>query len=212
MREASETAGHAHRMRGAEISCRPRHPVAARFNSARNTRLDRLAVMERPDPNSPLDYDEALRIARDWAWGPGTVIAYPHQGLENARYGRGFAFRQTLRDNTDGYILVSTTGTGGGILSEDEDIDSVIAEHLAQAEHVNRHIPDSELFAVHRRPPGDHAGGTFRRDRRSSSRRRLVGPNRLRPIEFGGGGTRSAGGIHAVPWRGWIRRRNSLSG
>ncbi|MBY8859830.1 hypothetical protein K7711_25405 [Nocardia sp. CA2R105] len=106
--------------------------------------------MERPDPNSPLDYDEALRIARDWAQDPGTLIAHPHQGLENARYGRGFAFLETLRSGTNGYVLVSTTRTGGGVLSADRDIDAVIAEHLVDAEHTNRHIPDSELSAVHR--------------------------------------------------------------
>ncbi|MFX0578977.1 hypothetical protein [Nocardia nepalensis] len=107
--------------------------------------------MESPDPNSPPTYDEALRIARDVAQDPGTLIPYHHHGLENARYGRGFAFLQTLRGGTDGYVLVTTTGYGSGVLSVDAStIDTVIAEHLARAEHANRQIPDSELSVAHR--------------------------------------------------------------
>ncbi|MFQ6331189.1 hypothetical protein ACLMAL_34340 [Nocardia sp. CWNU-33] len=110
--------------------------------------------MESPDPNSPLTYDEALRKARDLAQDPGTLIPYTHQGLENARYGRGFAFLQTIGTDCgdiDGYVLVTTTGYGSGLLSVDGDtIDTVIAEHLARAEHANRQIPDSELSVAHR--------------------------------------------------------------
>ncbi|MFD4433180.1 hypothetical protein, partial [Nocardia sp. NPDC058497] len=120
----------------------------------RNVRLDRLAVMKRPGPSSPPTYDEALRIARDLAQDPDTLIPYVHQGLENARYGRGFAFLVTIgteRGDTDGYVLVTTTAHGGGLLSMvGQTIDTVIAEHLARAEHSNRKIPDSELSAAHR--------------------------------------------------------------
>ncbi|MFC9439779.1 hypothetical protein [Nocardia sp. NPDC057030] len=110
--------------------------------------------MKRPDLSSPPTYDEALRYARDVAQDPGTVVHYPHPGLENARYGSGFAFLQKIngdRGPMDGYVLVSTTGYGSGILLADgQTIDAIIAEHLARAEHANRHIPDRELSAAHR--------------------------------------------------------------
>ncbi|MFI6044423.1 hypothetical protein ACIA8C_22540 [Nocardia sp. NPDC051321] len=109
--------------------------------------------MKRPDLSSPPTYDEALRFARDEAQDPGTLVPYRHQGLENARYGRGFAFLQTFRSERgemDGYVLVTAGGYGSGILSADRHIDTVIAEHLARAEHANRDIPDSELTLAHR--------------------------------------------------------------
>ncbi|MBF6353233.1 hypothetical protein IU449_01490 [Nocardia higoensis] len=109
--------------------------------------------MKRPDPNSPSTYDEALRIARDLARDSDTLLPYRHPGLENARYGRGFAFLQTIgtdRGVADGYVLVTTTGYGSGLLGGGRTIDTVIAEHLARAEHANRHIPDSELSPAHR--------------------------------------------------------------
>ncbi|WP_459547887.1 hypothetical protein [Nocardia sp. X0981] len=110
--------------------------------------------MKRPDPSSPSTYEEALRIACDLARNADTLVPYPHQGLENARYGRGFAFLQTIgtdRGDMDGYVLVTTTGYGSGLLSVGgSTIDTVIAEHLARAEHANRNIPDSELSAAHR--------------------------------------------------------------
>jgi hypothetical protein len=110
--------------------------------------------MKGPDPSSPPTYDEALRIARDLAQDRGTLIPYNHQGLENARYGRGFAFLQTIRTDRgdmDGYVLVTTTSYGSGLLSVGgHTIDTVIAEHLARAEHANRTIPDSELSVAHR--------------------------------------------------------------
>ncbi|MCC3316800.1 zinc ribbon domain-containing protein [Nocardia africana] len=109
--------------------------------------------MERPDPNSPT-FDEALRIARDLAQDAGTLVHYPHLRLENARYGRGFAFLETIRTDsgdTDAYVLVTTTRRGGGVLSKaGRTIDQVIAEYLAQTEHENRDIPDSELSVAHR--------------------------------------------------------------
>ncbi|WP_378741010.1 hypothetical protein [Nocardia brasiliensis] len=109
--------------------------------------------MERPDPNSP-SFNEALRIARDLAQDASTLVHYPHPGLENAQYGRGFAFLETIRTDsgdTDAYVLVTTTRRGSGVLSMAErTIDGVIAEHLAQAEHENRDIPDSELSMAHR--------------------------------------------------------------
>ncbi|MFD6162571.1 hypothetical protein ACFWF7_03140 [Nocardia sp. NPDC060256] len=105
--------------------------------------------MQRPDLSSPPTYDEALRFARDQARDPGTLVPYPHQGLENARYGRGFAFLQTIatdRRDLDGYVLVTAAGYGSGLLSAPgRTIDTVIAEHLARAEHASRDIPDSEL-------------------------------------------------------------------
>jgi|GEM_PF-63940 len=110
--------------------------------------------MKRPDLSSPPTYEEALRLARDQARDPGTLIPYPHPGLENACYGRGFAFLETLRTDsgdTDAYVLVSAAGYGSGLLSEaGHTIDTVIAEHLAQAEHANRDIPDSELAMAQR--------------------------------------------------------------
>lgn len=110
--------------------------------------------MKRPDPSSPPTYDEALRLARDLAQDPDTLIPYHHHGLENARYGRGFAFLQTIgtdRGDMDGYVLVTTIGLGSGVLLDGGDtIDAVIAEHLARAEHANRDIPDSELSVAHR--------------------------------------------------------------
>ncbi len=110
--------------------------------------------MTGPDPSSPPTYDEALRIARGLARDPATLLPYPHPGLENARYGRGFAFSQTIRNDDgrmDGYVLVTTTSYGSGILPTGENtIDTVIGEHLARAEHVNRQIPDSELSVAHR--------------------------------------------------------------
>lgn len=110
--------------------------------------------MKWPRPSPPPTYDEALRIARDLATNPETLIPYPHRGLENARYGQGFAFLATIstdQGDTDGYVLVTTTAYGGGLLSmAGHTIDTVIAEHLARAEHSNRDIPDSELSTAHR--------------------------------------------------------------
>ncbi|MFC8529832.1 hypothetical protein [Nocardia sp. NPDC057227] len=104
--------------------------------------------MSAPGPG----YEEALHAAREIARDPGTVVHHPHPGLENARYGRGFAFRQrvgTDRGVVDGYILVSTGGRASGILSPGDSIDKRIAEHLARAEHLNRDIPDSDLTPAH---------------------------------------------------------------
>ncbi|MEV6339303.1 hypothetical protein AB0M12_31880 [Nocardia vinacea] len=124
--------------------------------------------MESPDPSSPQTYDEALRKARDLAQDPGTLIPYTHQGLENARYGRGFAFSQSIgtdRGDMDGYVLVTTTGCGSGVLSVGGDtIDTVIAEHLARAEHANRQIPDSELSVAHRVALDAYDAGLTRSD------------------------------------------------
>ncbi|MFD3593001.1 hypothetical protein ACFWU5_09750 [Nocardia sp. NPDC058640] len=109
--------------------------------------------MKPPGPESASSYEEALRAARDLAQDPDTVIPYPHHGLENARYGRGFAFLDTIRTDggdTDGYILVTTTAYGGGLLSTvGRTIETAIAEHLARAEHSHRDIPDSELSPAH---------------------------------------------------------------
>ncbi|MBF6081920.1 hypothetical protein GV791_30225 [Nocardia cyriacigeorgica] len=119
--------------------------------------------MSRPDANSPLTYDDALRSAREIAQDPGTLVHYPHQGLESARYGRGFAFFQTLQTQTgetDGYVLVTTTAHASGVLSmSGRTIDSVIAEHLAKAEHDNRDIPDSELSIAHHLALAAHEAG-----------------------------------------------------
>ncbi len=110
--------------------------------------------MKWPPPSSPPTFAEALRIARDLATNPDTLVPYPHQGLENARFGQGFAFLETVRTDqgdTDGYVLVTTTAYGGGLLSmSGHTIDTAIAEHLARAEHSNRDIPDSELSTAHR--------------------------------------------------------------
>ncbi|MCX4091418.1 hypothetical protein [Nocardia sp. alder85J] len=104
--------------------------------------------MQRPDPDSPPTFDDALRIARDLTREPDTLIPYPHEALENARHGRGFAFLDKVGNNP-GYVLVTATGHASGMLSIDGrplgTIDTVIAGHLARAEHVNRTIPDSEL-------------------------------------------------------------------
>lgn len=132
----------------------------------REVQRDRLSVMKRPDQSSPPTYDEALRIARDLVRDPDTLVPYPHQGLENARYGQGFAFLQTIgtdRGEMDGYVLVTTTSYGSGLLSASGDtIESVIAEHLSQAEHANRHIPDSELSVAHRLALEAYDGGLTR--------------------------------------------------
>ncbi|GAB2634457.1 hypothetical protein [Nocardia goodfellowii] len=46
---------------------------------------------------------------------------------------------------------MTTTSYGSGLLSAPErTIDTVIADHLARAEHANRNIPDSELGAAQR--------------------------------------------------------------
>ncbi len=123
--------------------------------------------MERPDSNS-LSFDEALRIARDLAQDASTLVHYPHPGLENARYGRGFAFLQTIRTDSgdwDAYVLVTTTRRESGVLSMAErTIDGLIAEHLAQAEHENRDIPDSELSTAHRVALEAYDGGLTRID------------------------------------------------
>ncbi|WP_067855636.1 hypothetical protein [Nocardia shimofusensis] len=109
--------------------------------------------MKRPDPDVPPAYDEALRIARDLAQDSDSLLPYSHRELENARYGQGFAFLQKIgtdRGEMDGYVLVTATGYGSGLLGGGRTIDTVIAEHLARAEHANRDIPDSELSAAHR--------------------------------------------------------------
>lgn len=110
--------------------------------------------MKRPDPGSPSTFDEARLIARDLTQDSATLIPYSHRGLETARYGRGFAFLQTIRTDRgdmDGYVLVTTTGYGSGLLSVDgRTIDTVITEHLTRAEHANRNISDSELSVAHR--------------------------------------------------------------
>lgn len=110
--------------------------------------------MKRPDLSSPPTYDEALRYAREVAQDPGTLVHYAHPGLENARYGSGFVFLQTIngdRGPMDGYVLVTESGYGSGVLLADgQTVDAMIAEHLARAEHANRYIPDSELSVAHR--------------------------------------------------------------
>ncbi|MEV6279290.1 hypothetical protein [Nocardia sp. NPDC051832] len=110
--------------------------------------------MQWPDPSVPLTYDDALRIAQDLAPDPGSLRHYPHHELETAEYGSGFVFLDTVPTDlgpTDGYVLVTTTRRGGGLLSAaGYTIDTVIAEHLADAAHANRDIPDSELTAAHR--------------------------------------------------------------
>ncbi|MFD3701917.1 hypothetical protein ACFWUP_02100 [Nocardia sp. NPDC058658] len=110
--------------------------------------------MKRPNWTPPSTLEEALVIARELASNPDSLVLYRHHGLENARYGRGFAFLHTISTEdgeTDGYVLVSTTAYGSGLLSmAGRTIDSEIAEHLARAEHSNRHIPDSELSTAHR--------------------------------------------------------------
>lgn len=119
--------------------------------------------MNRPGPDSPPTYDDALRIAREIAQDPGTLVPYAHRGLESARHGGGFAFLQTLRTDrgeTDGYVLVTATAHASGVLSmSGRDIDSVIGEHLAKAEHDNRDIPDSELSVAHRIALDAHLAG-----------------------------------------------------
>lgn len=109
--------------------------------------------MKLPVLSDPPTYDEALRVARELAQKPDDLVPYPHEGLENARYGRGFAFLEPIGtdpDDMNSYVLVTTTCYGSGVLSPERTIDTVIAEHLAQAEHSNRHIPDSELSTAHR--------------------------------------------------------------
>lgn len=105
--------------------------------------------------SSPPTYEDALRIARGLASAPDTLVPYPHEGLENARHGRGFAFLDRITNDrgetVDGYVLATTTGHRSGVFWEGTpDIDAVIAEHLAEAEHNNRDIPDSELSVAHR--------------------------------------------------------------
>lgn len=99
-------------------------------------------------------FADALRSAREIASAPDTLVHHPHPGLENARYGRGFAFLQQVgtadRGVVDGYVLVSAAGRESGILLPGQTVDQRIAEHLARAEHANRDIPDSELTAAHR--------------------------------------------------------------
>lgn len=130
--------------------------VRSGIPAARQARalIDTLAVMSPPDPDSPPTYEEALRFAREWSQNSADLAPYRHHGLETARYGRGFAFLDTISTpsgKTDGYILVTTTARGGGLLSvAGTSIDAVITEHLARAEHTNRYIPDSELSAAHR--------------------------------------------------------------
>lgn len=110
--------------------------------------------MKQHDVSSLSSCEDALRIARDLAENPDSLVAYPHESLENARHGRGFAFLNTIETDSgdlDGYVLVSTAGYGSGLLSAaGRTIDTVIAEHLARAEHVNRYIPDRELSPAHR--------------------------------------------------------------
>ncbi|PXX61584.1 hypothetical protein DFR70_108142 [Nocardia tenerifensis] len=110
--------------------------------------------MKRPDSSTPPTYDEALRIARDLAQRPDSLVPYRHQGLENARHGAGFAFLETIgtdRGDMDGYVLVTAYGRGSGVFWEGKPtIEAVIADHLARAEHDNRDIPDSELSVAHR--------------------------------------------------------------
>lgn len=124
--------------------------------------------MKWPRLSTPPNYDEALRIARDLATNPDTLVPYPHQGLEQARHGQGFAFLETVRTDrgdTDGYVLVTTTAYGGGLLSmAGHTIDTVITEHLARAEHSHRHIPDSELSPAHRMASEAYDAGLTRID------------------------------------------------
>ncbi|MFD6463674.1 hypothetical protein [Streptomyces roseolus] len=105
--------------------------------------------MRRRDPDTPLTYDEALRIARELAGDSGSLAAYPHRGLETARHGRGYAFTETIRSergDLDGYVLVAENSHGSGILGVfGRTMETVIVEHLAKSEHDNREIPDTEL-------------------------------------------------------------------
>ncbi len=109
--------------------------------------------MMTPDPDFPRTYEEALEKAQELARNPDSLIPYRLHKLENASYGRGFAFLQTVpgeRGDMDGYVLVATNRWGSGILVNGETIDTVIAEHLSKAAHDNREIPDSELSPAHR--------------------------------------------------------------
>ncbi|MFD3458851.1 hypothetical protein ACFWVM_04005 [Nocardia fluminea] len=124
--------------------------------------------MKRPNWNPPSTLEEALVAARDFASNPDTLVPYRHERLENAHYGRGFAFLHTIGredGDTDGYVLVSTVGCGSGLLSiAGKTIESVIAEHLARAEHSHRDIPDHELSTAHRVAIAAYEGGLTRID------------------------------------------------
>ncbi len=121
-----------------------------------------------PGPRSLLTRDEALRIARELANDPDSLVPYPHPGLESARHGGGFAYLQTIRTDDgdlDGYVLVTTEGRGSGLLSGAErTIDRVIDEHLARAEHANRYVADSELSVAHRAAMAAYDAGLTRID------------------------------------------------
>lgn len=105
--------------------------------------------MERRDPAVPLTFDEALRMAREQARLPETVRPYRHEGLENARFGRGFAFLETVPadwGDVPGYVLMGPHGfMASGILGEHDTIEKTIDEHLSRHAHANRDIADELL-------------------------------------------------------------------
>jgi hypothetical protein len=93
--------------------------------------------------------EEALHKAREISRNPGSVTPFAHAELENARHGRGYAFRQVIladHGDIDGYVLIGANGgLATGIFGEGETIESVIAAHLAKAAHDHREVPAAEL-------------------------------------------------------------------
>ncbi|MGX1810735.1 hypothetical protein ACWIGI_33870 [Nocardia sp. NPDC055321] len=124
--------------------------------------------MNHPDPNARPTYAEALERARGMVQDPGTLVHYPHPGLENATHGTGFAFLHTIRSDRgelDGYVLIATTARASGLLSAaNRTIESVIDEHLRRATHMNRYIPDNELGPAQRAAIAAYDGGFDRVD------------------------------------------------
>jgi hypothetical protein len=93
--------------------------------------------------------EEALAKAREFSRNAASVTPFPHAELENARHGRGYAFRQVVpadRGDLDGYVLIGANGgRASGIFREGESMATVIAAHLAKAAHDHREIPAAEL-------------------------------------------------------------------
>lgn len=93
--------------------------------------------------------EAALAKAREISRNPASVAPFAHAELENARHGRGYAFRQVVpsdRGDIDGYVLIGADGgMATGIFGEGESMATVIAAHLAKAAHDHREIPRAEL-------------------------------------------------------------------
>ncbi|MEV0650955.1 hypothetical protein AB0I28_37460 [Phytomonospora sp. NPDC050363] len=115
---------------------------------------------------TPFTRGEALRLARQGSRNPDSVQPYPHEELEAARFGRGYAFTQVVPadwGDVPGYVLVTPEGVvAAGLIDGTWSLDGVIAEHLARHAHAHRVISDEQLGPSQRLALAAFASGADR--------------------------------------------------